>query len=492
MSPRHHGRQGRAARHQRDAGRTAQSNQWPRQAPVSADPPSPGGDTGPAGAMPPEESAAVVLIRPRDPLVLRDARPFSAEPGARAVSLPFPMPRTVAGAVRTHLGTSAGFDWTRPESAAAARAVVCHGPLLVGQREPGSPWTAYVPAPRDVVFHRDYPHARDLRAMALRPQSLHKDEGCDFPEPPPGNDSGYARAMANADLRPLVPDQDVKPESRVPAWWGLEDAFQWLAAPDAGEAKDRLRTMYTSGERESMRGIAAPPPDIRIHVSIDPDMQTNLEGALFTTESRAFRDAPDGEHGHPALGLLCTVSSKITLGPGLAFLPLGGERRLAGIAANDPLALWPEVCWPTDDEFAATTGLRLLLVTPALFAHGWLPGWMADGVIPGTKGLKAHVRLVGATIERRIPVSGWRIAWRTGERAEAPPGPRATRYAVPAGGVYFFEFANPAPDLATKQEIWKRLWLASVSDTNIDRDEGFGLVLPGLWRRDDTQSGERS
>jgi len=39
-----------------------------------------------------------MLIEPRDPLIVRDGRPFTNSPGARAKSLPFPLPQTLAGA----------------------------------------------------------------------------------------------------------------------------------------------------------------------------------------------------------------------------------------------------------------------------------------------------------------------------------------------------------------------------------------------------------
>ena len=45
------------------------------------------------------------IIEPRDPLVFGDGKPFSAVPGSRAKSLPFPHPSTVAGAMRTRSGT---------------------------------------------------------------------------------------------------------------------------------------------------------------------------------------------------------------------------------------------------------------------------------------------------------------------------------------------------------------------------------------------------
>ena len=40
------------------------------------------------------------IIEPRDPLIFGDGKPFSAIPGARAKSLLFPHPPTLAGSMR--------------------------------------------------------------------------------------------------------------------------------------------------------------------------------------------------------------------------------------------------------------------------------------------------------------------------------------------------------------------------------------------------------
>ena len=41
------------------------------------------------------------LISPRDPLIFRNGKPFTAAPGSRAETLPLPYPGTVSGATRT-------------------------------------------------------------------------------------------------------------------------------------------------------------------------------------------------------------------------------------------------------------------------------------------------------------------------------------------------------------------------------------------------------
>jgi CRISPR-associated protein Cmr3 len=49
----------------------------------------------------------VWIMEPHDPLLVRDGRPFGSNPGARARSLLFPFPSTIAGGMRTRAGLRA-------------------------------------------------------------------------------------------------------------------------------------------------------------------------------------------------------------------------------------------------------------------------------------------------------------------------------------------------------------------------------------------------
>jgi CRISPR-associated protein Cmr3 len=56
-------------------------------------------------------------------------------------------------------------------------------------------------------------------------------------------------------------------------------------------------------------------------------------------------------------------------------------------------------------------------------------------------------------------------------------GPKAVRYAVPSGSVYFFEVVG-APATAAHAE---GLWLQSIAPNVQDQRDGFGLAIPGIW-----------
>lgn len=417
-----------------------------------------------------------VLLHPRDPLIFRDARPFGADPGARAFGLAWPLPRSIAGGIRTHVinASSTGpVDWQDRAAAQAALAVAVHGPLLAARLPGSEEWRPYVPAPKDLIPYRTESDAKGLQIMPLRPVELPAGGGCDFPEtgsPPIGAKDSWDEAMKRVKLRPLGVTEDVKP-AKTAAFWSLDQATTWLAGGDVALREDKKTSLM------QIDGLDPLPGQTQVHVAIDPETRIAREGKLFTTDARAFRDDAMSET-EPALAMLCQITTPNVWNAGDAVLPLGGERRMVHLSTN--AIAWPDPPHLPSPAAGAPFRLRLQLVTPAIFTHGWLPGWMVDGIPPGLGGSKLELNLAGVASDRRVAVSGWRLASRqTSQRhpQPLPPGPKATLYAVPAGSVYFFEIKRGE----INDEIWRNLWLLPVSDQQAHRDEGFGLVLPGIW-----------
>jgi CRISPR-associated protein Cmr3 len=455
------------------------------------------------------DSAVPVLLAPRDPIVFRDGRSFDRDPGARAFSLDFPLPRTVAGAIRSHvIGTGSRRsgepgDWADKSTSERARALTVEGPLLVARHPGCDRWEPHVPAPADVVPFRRQPGAA-LEFMILRPvpeDSLPVGAGTNLPAQETRPVRMKPAAMQNVGLRPMAVNQDVKPERDTPAFWTLRAAERWLLAnaSTTENVKDHLplpqEVPDQQGEIERLAGIAALPKETRTHVGMDETTGTARDGMLFSTDALAFLDEPQGgKPSAPALAILCNLPNgapETFPHTGPSMLTLGGERRMTRIEFDNRHACWPQLSPKTLDSIVWTgkTRLRLQFVTPALFVHGWLPAWMADGVPPGLKGHKLHLELVGCAMGRQVPVSGWRMSKIARGRFASPPGdsddesgglpqgPRKLEYAVPAGSVYFFEVRSGN----LNRDIWKALWLKPVSDQSRDRAEGFGLVLPGFW-----------
>lgn len=420
-------------------------------------------------------SLVTLLLRPRDPLIVRDGRPFSAEPGARASTLPWPLPQTLAGALRHHIGDAAGFDW-RDGGPARALGIGVHGGFPVAVAADGRR-RVYLPAPRDaVLFDAGQDGRSDWRVLCLRPAPLRDGEGMD--------------RLPSYGLQPLTPEGDGKAFEGI-AFWSLDDTVRWLATP---RSVTRPR-----------HGLTSPRRDARVHVGMDRDRMTAADGALFSTSGLVFSE-PDprdwrpptrftlpidaaGERPPVRLGMVLGLLTRVTDAPaewqaGDALMTMGGERRV--VAAERADDLWPAIPPDLLRELDGAIRLRLQLAAPAIFAGGWRPGWLQEREVDGVPALVGRppdwdgptLRLISAAVGRRMPVSGWDLKERR---------PKAIRYAVPAGSVYFFETL----DGSIAQDAADALWLRPIGDRTIDGQDasqndrdGYGLAVPGIWDRD--------
>lgn len=383
----------------------------------------------------------VWLIEPRDPLIARDGRPFGPVPGARAYTLAFPFPSTIAGAVRTRDGLDASGRF-QPAEIPRLKQIEVLGPLLV-ELDAGTGdidrWL--VPAPADALFFENAPS--DFTRAAIRqlvPLEL-----------PPGFTN-----LPEDTLAPVgMPRRDPrKPFSKTPAFWYWKFFEKWLADP--GDSDVQLVEVGHNG----------PVQEVRMHVSIRPDTQMADEekGALFQTRGLEFA-CPAGENADGGvlsslrrLGLAAATDAP-NLKPGIA--PLGGERRPVFLRrSNQALPSCPEVI---KEKIAALGHCRLILLTPAHFGAGWKPSWLLEereGVRP---------ILQAAALKRHQTVSGWDF-----DKGKRKP----TRRLAPAGTVYFLKLDG---DSAAIKRWVDSFWLICVSDWEQDRRDGFGLAVAGVW-----------
>jgi CRISPR-associated protein Cmr3 len=377
----------------------------------------------------------IVTLRGIDPLLFRDGRPFSDEVGALAAqSLSLPLPGTVAGAIRTRLGTVAGWNWQDGTGAANALQVAVAGPILMRNEQP-----VFV-APADAVIHKNN---EKLQVMTLRPYAsgtLPQGAGCDI---------GDA-------LLPMEITDDCKPE-RGYDYWSMVAMEQWLL--------DRTGKEFAIPE-----SVGQPLRDERVHVAINRESGISEEGKLFLTQSLCFEDYARWDETKPNRPTAIRWQILARVGHSQAGLfgpvPFGGERRLA-VIEHASAETWPACPSPLLDAISGTSGkvqLRLVLATPALFANGWRPRWIGQNMQGNLHGVA--LTLMGAAIKRREPVSGWDYATR---------GAKPVRWMVPAGSVYFFLAEGNVEGMVQK------LWLQSVADGAQEQRDGYGLALWGLW-----------
>lgn len=366
-----------------------------------------------------------LALTPRDPVIIRDGRPFGAASGRRMVSLPWPTPSLLAGTVRTALGKrlGGGFD---AAMVGRLKSVEVAGPFPVADGR------LYLPAPADA-------HRRGGGLWAARPVA---DGGTDLPD----------------GLRPvcLPADRADGKYEPVPAWWAADVLAEWLATP----------AHHLTQLDDTARFLDAPAPDERTHLEIDPATFAAKDGLLFSTAGLPLDPMRAGV-GDTRLTARVRAAEAVTLS---ALHPFGGERRLIDIRPDDTAPSWecPPAVRAALTQVEPGGGVRMVLATPAMFAPGWRPGWLNAengrvGVVPGTT---VRVRLVGVANERPQHVSGWSYEIH---------GPKPVRRLVPAGGVYFFELVSGDP-----AELSGR-WLEPVSDAPADRTDGFGLAVWGVW-----------
>lgn len=379
------------------------------------------------------------IIEPRDPLIVRDGRPFGPFPGARARSLDFPFPSTIAGAVRSRAGLDdkGFFQKDKKDKLEELMKIQIRGPLLAELDDRGEIDRWLVPAPADtLLFVSDSEASSNVVVKPMVPLKPLEGAETDLPDP----SLKWPVGLPRRDPR--------KPFSRAPRYWYWKFFEHWLLNPEECEVSlDEI-------------GHNGPVRETRIHVGIKPETRTADEerGALFQTQGLEFTRVREKLSGAQSLGLVVATDAS-GLKPGL--VPVGGERRLAfWRKSGKTLPPLPE---KLIHQIVEERSCRLILITPAYFEKGWKPTWLLEereGVKPSLK---------AAALKRYETVSGWDLKERE---------PKPTRRLAPAGTVYFLRLEGEKKAIRRWVE---RIWLECVSDEEQNRRDGFGLAVLGTW-----------
>lgn len=407
------------------------------------------------------------IIQPRDPLICRDGRPFDA--GLRGRSLDWPYPSVVIGTARTSLIDPADFHADGSISVELAQQLLTvqqRGPLPAW-RDGDGPWKLAFPAPADVLAESIAPHDpsdedRKSRLHPLRPATLSAGGGVDSPD------------RFTGEWRPAMAAQppDGKPPKGLPRFWKHGTFLRWLG--HAGSSAIELN--------HRMDGVQGPARELRTHVSINAASQTAADGALFSTEGLDFGRPVDANFTGADNGPEMALASEFTLPDGFrpdrlcGLIPVGGERRMAIWQESESPGLFdnfrPE---GLTRRVLQSRHLRLVLLTPAWFHHGWLAEWMRQERFLLPDGSTLPLTLVSAVVPRFAPISGWDLLLRQ---------PKPTRFLAPAGSVYFFKLGEGV----TEQQI-EQLWLRPVGEEpeagRSLANDGFGLAVYGVWDRNE-------
>ncbi|HEY0556749.1 MAG TPA: type III-B CRISPR module-associated protein Cmr3 [Thermoanaerobaculia bacterium] len=387
---------------------------------------------------------SVWLVEPLDPLIARDGRPSSV--GGHFFTVSFPYPSMLAGAVRTRMGCENG-AFTVPKGSLndLKEKVVVQGPLLAELKADSDDvlqW--FAPAPRDLTILQGDDKKTTIRRLI--PCPLHPGEAMD--------------SLSEEGLHPVGSAGEEtygKPPKDLPAFWNWMDFEAWLTHP-ADRSDVNLKTL----------GIEALPIETRAHLAIQPGERVGIDGMFFQTSGLRFLQKGDSllEPRRFALSLSCQGANVAgrDLKMERQIAPLGGERRLARWSPASKE--WPRMPEAVREKIVATRRARLILLTPALFKKGALPGWNGEA---WPLGGPVKARVASACVPRPAVVSGWDLA---------KGRPKETKRLALAGSVYFVELDGTPEEI---QRWCEESWLACLSDDAQDRRDGFGLAALGTW-----------
>jgi len=199
-------------------------------------------------------------------------------------------------------------------------------------------------------------------------------------------------------------------------------------------------------------------------IGIDPLTETMEDGNAYQAEYLRLRDgvtiafqAEYKDDGHRER--FADVFDRLL---DIRAFVLGGQQGVVSIREASPF----DLPGPTPD--VTTQYLRWTLLTPALFAGGWLPGWCKDskGDAPlGTVMFKdcTFARLIAARVGKPLAFSGWE------HQANLP---KPTVLAVPAGSSYVFDCGSAENARALAERL---VYPKTLSDHY--GEKGFGLGI---------------
>jgi len=349
-----------------------------------------------------------IRIKPLDTLFFRDGKPFTMGEDAQGESLFPPAPSVLYGALRTaYFGI--------------------HSDMLDkanGQGDPtadlkvGGAWlirdgSACFPIPLDLAADASKPAGKDGDRPVWPLPAV---------PPPPGSSLHPLPSLLSGGLE----------SESVPR--GVLEAGQLASYLSGGGGPFIARSLSENVLREPKIGIAK-------------DKATGTaaqDGRLYQAHMLRLKDL---ELGASFNGLDL---------PSEGMLKLGGEGRPVSYRA----AARPDMPAPAGEA----KSFRLYLSTPALFANGWLPGWLDPATLTGMAG-GLKLELTAAAVGRPAHVGGFDVK-------EGKPKPM--RRAVPEGSVYHFRIAE-----GTLAGAVAAFHGRSVSELPGSAAQGFGLAYVG-------------
>jgi CRISPR-associated protein Cmr3 len=363
-------------------------------------------------------------IEPLDVLFLRGNKLFG-DPGSDGESLVPPWPSAAAGALRSQVLARDGVDLR-----AFAQGRLDHPSLGTPTTPGGFALTAFTLAQQQ--------RSGTVHTLHTLPADLVVTQ----------NNEAYSIQS----LRPQLPRLGLQSSGTL---------VQVPVLPEAERRKAETGLWLTQAGWQSYLNGQMPNPatdlvntselwaiDSRVGIGMDAGTRSVEEGKLFTAQAVAFK---------PGIGFVASVRGAAL--PEKGTLRLGGDGRGASSQSVVHQAIQADL-----QAIAAHGRCRIVLTTPGLFAHGWLPNGITKQD-DGSHWLDLHgvrARLVCATVPRAETISGWDLArWQ----------PKAALRAAPTGSVYWLDQLQATPKALGKLAE-SGFWSDACEDTQ-RRAEGF-------------------
>lgn len=390
------------------------------------------------------------LIESLAPLVFRSGKPFESQASAQDVI--FPLPSAGAGLVRylslSQTNNNDVLNLSKEKfndpSYQATLSIQSQGPFLVRYSDE-SDIEILVPKPANALYFEDK-QTGEKQLVRLEPKAFEQEGelcGSDLPQ-----------GLLHVQMKKELKDKPAKGA----AFWTLKDFIAW-------QKGDELDFKQVDDH-----GLVSIPIELRTHVAIDDESLASADGMLFQTASYdlAHQKSQSG-WSDKRLGFL--VQTQENLKQDLA--SFGGERRLSHFKQVEPkhnISASYEITQDDVNQINEAKGFSLSFVTPCIFGQGALPAWIDKttlmGELPETN---IKVALKAMAIDRWQAVSGWdSLLWK----------PKATRKAISAGSVYWFEITEGQFDVQSLQQLCTHVW----SDHKQDKNDGFGSAILAAWK----------
>lgn len=214
--------------------------------------------------------------------------------------------------------------------------------------------------------------------------------------------------------------------------------------PVVGHLTAQGLVRFLGGEQLTSEDLVPPDDlfglDYRTSIRISPDRLTAEESQIF---GRGFLALKEKVFLYAEIELPNSAPDASSFDD-IGTLSLGGEGR------HSTLERLPRpYSWPSQEKPKGTQKPLVLLTTPCPFQAGWRP-----------RRFNGHLK--AAAVPGSLAFSGWDLA---------RGGPKPTRFAVPAGSVYFLE-SLPND------------WAQTLAENGEERQQGWGCCLTGVWTDD--------